>query len=203
MKTPREREVVVLGPSASGKSTLLRALEQPTRNNLTQAHPPHHDELYDAPYHPTVGVEMVRLKPKRSKDPQRRKQQQQQQQQLTALTLREVGGAMMSAWDAWYENAAALIFVADTSSLAALAAAAAEFYAAISAPALAHKPTLLVLGKRDVAGAVDVEIARRILRLGELQAGARGKGGLTVCEASAAAPVSVLGWLDELQGILQ
>ena len=135
-------QVLLLGCANAGKSTLMRNLRGETSSTKKQNE-----------YIPTVGTELLDLKLGNKK----------------SLTLREVGGAIKQAWQVYYHAAHAVIFLADSSSLPALAPAVVEFYSVATAPSLADKPLLLLLCKRDLEQAVPLDLAHQLFRLRELQ----------------------------------
>jgi len=171
MPLPHGGEVLVIGCIGAGKTMLMRRLETASSGHVAKELP--------APQ-PTVGTELLELTHRRC-----------------VFALREMGGAMMPLWPRYFAVCRSLIFVADTSSDTAVAAAVLEWHNALGDKALFGKPVLLVLNHRDRDTALPEEEVRQLFRLADLEATGRT---FTVCWTSAARGTgvdAVLEWCAE------
>lgn len=142
-------EVLLLGNERAGKTLLCRQLENycTPRDKRTPVQP------VNPLTQPSVGVELLHL-----------------EHQRKAFSVREVGGAMQPVWPLYFEGCHVVVFVVDTSSTAAVSAAAIEWYNLLSCPALKHKPLLLLLNKSDSPTALSSEMLELALRFKECEA---------------------------------
>ena len=139
---PHCGEVLLIGCEGAGKTLLCRQLERHCSSASTAA------PLVDARTQPSVGVELVSL--------------------LHAgmhFSLREVGGVMQPVWHRYFEGCAAVILVADSSTMAATSSAGVEWYNLLASSLLMNKPLLLLLNKQDIPTAPSRAILQILLRL--------------------------------------
>lgn len=121
----------------SGKTLLLRQMQQICRDSMQTSRfqrnkasgPPFSVETT-----PTVGVDLDTLVYKKEK-----------------VSLREVGGAMIPMWKAYFKTSDFLLYVMDVSSATQLNAAVIELLNALSAAEWIDKPVLVVLNKMYVS----------------------------------------------------
>uniref|UniRef100_UPI0037E9B692 ADP-ribosylation factor-like protein 14 n=1 Tax=Semicossyphus pulcher TaxID=241346 RepID=UPI0037E9B692 len=124
-----EAQVLLLGLDNAGKSTLLYKLKHNAYVSTV----------------PTIGfnVEMFEAKKNRKN---------------IAVTMWDVGGQgkMREHWKSFYEDAAAVVFVVDSSDRARMEEARKELESALRSEPLKGRPLILVANKQDVNGALTV-----------------------------------------------
>lgn len=140
-------ELLVLGPEGSGKSLLIRRLQQLCADG---------DEEGDQSEStiPTVGVEIS------SVDIDEK-----------LLTIREIGATMASKWESYFQGCSALLFVVDVSDLGAIASDLVLLHEVLSNKAtITGKPFAILFNKMDlVSDPSTVAVMYNLLRIEDLQ----------------------------------
>ena len=161
-KAPTNRklpgEVVLVGVESSGKSLLCRHLERLTaqvgadgaKKKSKKAAVAAAPAPLNTSTQPSIGVELVELAHREC-----------------IFDVRECGGTMQPVWPQYLAQAAAVIFVADTSSAEGCGGAVAEVCDVLRQ---APERVLLFLNKRDAANAVPLETTRLLFDLDALEA---------------------------------
>ena len=143
---PHAGEVLLLGCEGAGKTLLCRHLAR-----VTARRPP--AAPLNAATQPSIGVELLDVGHAKR-----------------AFSVREVGGSMQPVWPRYFEGCKLLVFVADTSSARAAGDAVVEWHALLAAEALRDTPALLLLNKRDLAGALPPPTLQALFRTAEFAA---------------------------------
>ncbi|XP_072935609.1 ADP-ribosylation factor-like protein 16 [Epargyreus clarus] len=119
--------VLCLGPTGSGKTTLLKKLQEAEGIDYTYSPVPTiGTNLYDVQYTNKNGKKQT-------------------------ITVREVGGEMVSFWKNYLDGVEKVIFMVDTSNLCQISAAAVSLYTLLAEPKLRNAKFILVLSKMDAA----------------------------------------------------
>lgn len=117
--TPRQMDpnIICLGPTGSGKTLLLRKLqnENSVDNTTTSV--------------PTVGTDIVLIKWKR-------KVGENGTEVESETKIRELGGTMAPLWSKYLHGVTKLLYVVDTSNLCQISAAGVLLYTMLSHPGL-------------------------------------------------------------------
>lgn len=153
----------MIGPSNSGKTSLLYRLKWLSRN---RAHPNEDKkgrdksdtELPVLPATlPTVGtnIETLVLPNAEGTGP-------------ATIQLREKGGAMAPVWSSYYSDAACFLFVIDSSDPYRLSASTVLLLEALGHPKIQGKPGAVVFNKNDLKGALSFSDISMIMRLDDV-----------------------------------
>jgi GTPase SAR1 family protein len=140
-------ELLVLGPEGSGKSLLIRRLQQLCADGDEEGDPSESTI-------PTVGVDIssvdVDEKP---------------------ITIREIGATMASKWESYFEGCSALLFVIDVSDLGAIASDLVLLQEVLSNKAtISGKPFAILFNKMDlISDHSTVAVMYNLLRIEDLQ----------------------------------
>ncbi|XP_013166448.1 PREDICTED: ADP-ribosylation factor 1 [Papilio xuthus] len=119
--------VLCVGPKGSGKTTLLKKVQQAEGIDYTYSPVPTiGTNIYDINYVNKQGKKQV-------------------------LSIREIGGEMVTLWNNYLEGVEKVIFVVDTSNLCQISAAAVMLYTLLAEPKLRRSKFILVLSKMDAA----------------------------------------------------
>ncbi|CAK1599277.1 unnamed protein product [Parnassius mnemosyne] len=119
--------VICVGPTGSGKTTLLKKLQDAEGIDYTYSPVPTiGTNIYDINYVNKQGKKQV-------------------------LSIREVGGEMVTLWSNYLDGIEKVIFVVDTSNLCQVSAAAVMLYTLLAEPRLRRSKFILVLSKMDAA----------------------------------------------------
>ncbi|XP_014354982.1 ADP-ribosylation factor 1 [Papilio machaon] len=119
--------VLCVGPKGSGKTTLLKKLQEAEGIDYTYSPVPTiGTNIYDINYVNKQGKKQV-------------------------LSIREIGGEMVTLWNNYLEGVEKVIFVVDTSNLCQISAAAVMLYTLLAEPKLRRSKFILVLSKMDAA----------------------------------------------------
>ena len=160
-------EVVLLGVDYSGKTLLCRHLEKncavappapPAKGKKKAAvaaapEPP----TLNTSTQPSIGTELLQLT-----------------HRGRGMPLREVGGSMQPLWQKYIANAAAVVFVADTSSAEGAGGAVVELCDVLR-QTRGHCHVLLLLNKRDAISALPEDTVRLLFDLDALEAASDGE----------------------------
>ncbi|XP_068629023.1 ADP-ribosylation factor-like protein 16 [Battus philenor] len=119
--------VLCVGPKGSGKTTLLKKLQEIEGIDYTYSPVP------------TIGTNIFDIN---YLNKQGKKQ---------VLSIREIGGEMVTLWNNYLDGVEKVIFVVDTSNLCQISAAAVMLYTLLAEPKLQKAKFLLVLSKMDAA----------------------------------------------------
>ena len=142
-------EVLLIGVEGAGKTLLCRHIDKISKGSSAPL---------QAATQPSIGVEKLEV-----------------QHHSRFFTVREVGGIMQPVWHRYFEACAAVILVADASSIEGAAGAAVELSNLLRTEALGQKPVLLLINKRDTRSAPPELSIRMLMGLPALEraAGAR------------------------------
>mmetsp|Transcript_3780 Transcript_3780/g.7802 ORF Transcript_3780/g.7802 Transcript_3780/m.7802 type:complete len:178 (+) Transcript_3780:310-843(+) len=120
-------DVLVLGLEGAGKSLLVRRL-------MSLAKTDNPTVPLDWDVVATVGVELQTVLSKRG----------------SAITCREVGGAMLPVWTQYLHDCKVLLYVIDVSNPVVLASAAMELFVLLTSATIKDRHILVVLNKTDL-----------------------------------------------------
>ncbi|XP_013144373.1 PREDICTED: ADP-ribosylation factor 1-like 1 [Papilio polytes] len=119
--------VLCVGPKGSGKTTLLKKLQEAEGIDYTYSPVPTiGTNIYDINYVNKQGKKQV-------------------------LSIREIGGEIVTLWNNYLGGVEKVIFVVDTSNLCQISEAAVMLYTLLAEPKLRSSKFILVLSKMDVA----------------------------------------------------
>ena len=140
-------ELLVLGPEGSGKSLLIRRLQQLCADGDEEG------DQSDSTI-PTVGVDIS------SVDIDEK-----------LMTIREIGATMASKWESYFQGCSALLFVVDVSDLGAIASDLVLLHEMLSNKAtITGKPFAILFNKMDLVGDPStVAVMYNLLRIEDLQ----------------------------------
>ena len=140
-------EVLVLGAEGSGKSLLIRKLQQLYSNNVEG------DEDQSESTIPTVGVDISTF---RMND--------------IEFSVREIGATMASKWNSYIPDCIALLFVIDVSDLGMLASNLVLLYEVLAnRHHFRDKPFAILFNKLDlVCDPTSIAVVYNTLRIGDL-----------------------------------
>lgn len=115
---------ICLGPKGSGKSHLLRALQEPESiDETTQSMSTNGTSIYNIIL-PTKTIESTIATPStKTEENENKKSQVRPEDLLKSISITEIGGGMSPIWRKYYNNLHKLIYVVDTSNLCAISAA--------------------------------------------------------------------------------
>lgn len=139
-RVSQSKEVLLLGCEGAGKTLMCHQLERYCSKQPVNP--------IDVTTQPTVGVELIDLT-----------------HGNFHFSVREVGGVMQPVWNRYFEGCAAVIFMSDSSSMAAMNCACVEWYNLLASSVLRDKPLLLIFNKRDDERALSEQILQLILRI--------------------------------------
>lgn len=137
------KEILVLGAEGSGKTLLIRRVNETSENKFNI-------EKSSESTIPTTGVDLMHVEVNPD----------------VACNMREIGSAMSSRWDAYLPDCFGLIYIVDVSDFGSLPSALVLMHEILSnREVMRDKPILLAFNKTDCANDRAVNLCRNMMHL--------------------------------------
>uniref|UniRef100_A0A1A9V053 ADP-ribosylation factor-like protein 16 n=1 Tax=Glossina austeni TaxID=7395 RepID=A0A1A9V053_GLOAU len=194
MSLARHPDCLCLGPKRSGKTHLLKALQDPDSIDETSySTPTVGTSIYNIIF-PTDGEETLKSTGNMVKDGEdslKIGKKGKAVVPLKSIRVLEIGGNMAPIWRQYFDDVKKLIYVVDTANLCQISSAGVLLYTILAEPRLQKVRILLVLSKMDYAYRQMRNEALLMLQMSKLQKQIRQT--VTIVEASS---VSKIGFSD-------
>lgn len=148
----REIQCLVLGPSNSGKTQLLKAVQGIFQGKETRQSALDESPALLPPTQPTTGTNLVSLDTPRG-----------------TVLLREYGGKMAPLWHKTIPKADILIYLIDSSNPLQLSSSVVLLMETLSNKSIEGKPVLLFFNKTDSTSSLSLEELKFITRVKDLK----------------------------------
>uniref|UniRef100_A0A1A9W6Z7 ADP-ribosylation factor-like protein 16 n=1 Tax=Glossina brevipalpis TaxID=37001 RepID=A0A1A9W6Z7_9MUSC len=185
MSLARHPDCLCLGPKRSGKTHLLKALQDPDSIDETSySTATIGTSIYNITF-PTDSEDAFKLKPNANKDESDALKSGKKGKAvvpLKSICVLEIGGNMAPIWRQYFNDIKKLIYVVDTANLCQISAAGVLLYSILAEPRLQKVRILLVLSKMDYAYRQMRNEALLMLQMSKLQKQIRQT--VTIVEAS-------------------
>lgn len=150
-------ECLILGPEGSGKTLLIRKLEEYSKRKKVAKEPDRQDYVSTASQAinhtvPTVGVNLAVLKLAKG----------------VSCTIRESGGQMVPLWPNKYEDCKMVIFVIDSSNQIQVSASTILLLDVLSSEFLKGKPVMVFFNKTDSPLGLGLVEYKSVMRLDDI-----------------------------------
>ena len=141
--------ILVLGPTGSGKTTLVKVLLSVQRHHKSKTEIIEIDELPSV--QPTVGTNISNLIYSRK-----------------SIEIREVGGCMIPIWKSYYKDAGAIVFVIDSSNFQQISLTHIILQQIISSQDTKAIPFLILFNKIDIPTRTGLNEIKYLLHLNQI-----------------------------------
>uniref|UniRef100_A0A1B0BVE8 ADP-ribosylation factor-like protein 16 n=1 Tax=Glossina palpalis gambiensis TaxID=67801 RepID=A0A1B0BVE8_9MUSC len=199
MSLARHPDCLCLGPKRSGKTHLLKALQDPDSIDETSySTPTVGTSIYNIIF-PTDGKDTFKSTGhmvKEEEDSLKIGKKGKAVVPLKSIRVLEIGGNMAPIWRQYFDGVKKLIYVVDTANLCQISSAGVLLYSILAEPRLQKVRILLVLSKMDYAYRQMRNEALLMLQMSKLQKQIRQT--VTIVEASSVSKIgfsNIYDWL--------